>query len=163
MISSNLKKQINLLKNQTAQMTADGISTTDANRQQRQHDSLFGSVGALIEGHAFAYQPKFVYVPTRDKFLRYGPVFSSNITPTSQGQLDIIQDDGFSPWEFGGFQLMLDSMQFSVDNQSSDVKTVETADITIENFPDTPIVLPQPAAINGILIDIPRASSKSVP
>jgi hypothetical protein len=62
-------------------------------------------------------------------------VFASNISPTSEGKLAIDQDDGFAPWEFGGTQLMLDSMQFKVDNAASDVKTVENASIVIEGYP----------------------------
>jgi len=129
------EEEIKALSDQATEVTADGTPTRKAARAAKRRDVLLGAYNALIEQHAQAYQPKAAYVPTRDRFLRYGPVFSQKVGPTAQGKLEIIQDDGFSPWEFGGFQLMLDSMQFKVDNQASDVKNVETAEIVIEGFP----------------------------
>lgn len=129
------EKALEDLKDQTQETTADGTVTTKAKKATSKHDILYGTYAADVEGHAKTYQPKLIHVPTRDKFLRYGPIFSSNVTPTSEGRLEIIQDDGFSPWEFGGSTIMLDAMQFKVDNQASSVKIIETADITIENFP----------------------------
>lgn len=129
------EEQIKALSDQAEETTADGVPTKKAERAAKRRDLLNGAYNALIEQHAQAFQPKVVYVPTRDRFLRYGPVFSQKVGPNAQGKLEIIQDDGFSPWEFGGFQLMLDSMQFKVDNQASDVKTVQTAEITVEGFP----------------------------
>lgn len=102
-------------------------------RQKRGH--IHGVDGAYGEIHAKVYQPRFVHLPVRSKFTRYGPVFASRMDINSQGKLIIENDDGFSPWEFGGTTLMIDSMQIKVDNSSSSVKTIETADITIENFP----------------------------
>ena len=129
------EEQIKALQDQASETTADGISTTKANRASKRRDALHGAYNALIEQHSQAYQPVAAYIPTRDKYLRYGPVFSQKVGPQAEGKLEIIQDDGFSPWEFGGFQVMLDAMQFKVDNQASDVKRVETADITVEGFP----------------------------
>jgi len=93
--------------------------------------------GGVYSGDVFqkAYQPTRAFIPTKSKFTRYGPVFASNITPTSEGKLVIEQDEGFAPWEFGGTQLMIDAMQFKVDNAASDVKTVENASIVITGYP----------------------------
>jgi len=104
-------------------------------REQRRLKQVVGAIEMYNNIHAGAYQPTKVHVPTRAKFNRYGPAFSSNIVPASVGRLNIDQDDGFSPWEFGGFQLMLDAMQFRVDNRSSAVKDVQSANVTIEGFP----------------------------
>ncbi|MHA2063168.1 MAG: hypothetical protein ACXABY_02185 [Candidatus Thorarchaeota archaeon] len=148
------EETIKALADQSTEVTADGNLTTKAQRAAKRRDQLNGAYNALIEQHAQAYQPKVAYIPTRDRFLRYGPVFSQKVGPTAEGKLEIIQDDGFSPWEFGGFQLMIDSMQFKVDNQASDVKTVETADVTIEGFPKLSIgdSLGFNSNINGISI-----------
>lgn len=116
--------------------TTDGVSTTKNERSVRKAKSIWGTYSSFLQLHGEAYQPTYVYVPTRNKFSRYGPVFSSNITPSSQGKVDIIQDDGFSPWEFGSSQLMLDAMQFKIDNATSNVKEVQSADITVEGFPE---------------------------
>ncbi len=111
--------------------TSSNQSTGSRNTIKRSYTK--GESGGSL--HQKAYQPISVFVPVKSKFFRYGPVFASNITPTSQGRLLIDQDDGFSPWEFGGTQFMLDSMQFKVDNAASDVKTVENANIVIEGYP----------------------------
>lgn len=129
------QEQIEALRDQSTTTTADGTVTTKAKKDLRRNSAQHGGLNAVVEVHAKAYQPVNVYLPTRNKTLRYGPVFSSNVSATSQGKLEIIQDDGFAPWEFGSIQLMIDAMQFKVDNQSSNVKVVETADITVENFP----------------------------
>ncbi len=114
---------------------ADNNLISRAKHAERRRKQLYGVHNAPSNIHGKCYEPKVVYVPTREKILRYGPVFSSSVSPTAQGRLEIIQDDGFSPWEFGSTQLMIDSMQFKVDNQASNVKTVETANISIEGFP----------------------------
>lgn len=130
-----LEDIIKALKASNVEQTSEGDFVEKRQRDILRHDMLYGGLGASIEIHAAAYQPKFVYIPTRAKYLRYGPVFSSNISSESEGRLEIIQDDGFAPWEFGGFTTMLDAMQFKVDNQSSSVKQVETADIDIVGLP----------------------------
>jgi hypothetical protein len=121
-------------------------------RNSAKRSYVKGETGGSI--HQKAYQPKRVFVPTKSKFNRYGPVFASNVGPTSEGKLLIEQDDGFSPWEFGGLQLMLDAMQFKVDNSASDVKTVENANITIEGYPKLTIgqTIGKNANVNSISI-----------
>lgn len=121
--------------------SAEGIAFGDADENENKKEVrvlgyIRGAYASYIQNDGASYQPIAVYVPTRDKFLRYGPVFSSNIGVDSQGRVDIIQDDGFSPWEFGGSTVMIDAMQFKVDNGSSSVKEVQSADITIEGFPE---------------------------
>lgn len=134
---------------------ADGISTTKARRAERMLRHLYGAYGPYQKIHALAYQPSSVYLPVRSKFNRYGPVTSSNINDT-QGKLQIEQDDGFSPWEFGSVGAMLDAMQFKVDNESSSVKRVESATIVVENFPQFSIgeSLGLNANINSISISL---------
>ena len=109
-----------------------GKKVSKGNKDQKLRKVLRGDPIIL---HAQAYQPSRVFVATKNKTLRYGPVFSSNVQANSQGKLVIDQDDGFSPWEFGGFSLMLQSMQFRVDNASSNVKKVETGQINVEGLP----------------------------
>ena len=89
----------------------------------------------LWDMHAKAYQPDFAYIPTKSRFLRYGPVFSDKLDGSAQGQLKIIQDDGFAPWEFGGFQLMLASMQLKVNNATSLQREAFSASINVEGYP----------------------------
>jgi hypothetical protein len=115
---------------------ADGVTTSKSRRATLRLIHMFGEYPAWGKIHARAFQPKFVHLPVRSKFNRYGPVFSSSVGPGIQGQLRIDQDDGFSPWEFGSQSVMLQAMQFKVDNESSVIKTVENANITIENFPE---------------------------
>jgi len=148
------EKAIEDVAAQANETTADGTATAGAKKAQRRRDQLYGAYNALIESHSKAYQPKIAYIPVRSTFTRYGPIFSNNIDPTSQGRLEIIQDDGFSPWEFGGTQSMLDAMQFKVDNQASNVREVETADITVEGFPTKSIgdSIGQNSNINSISI-----------
>jgi len=119
----------------TTHKTMFGSTRDEAKSTRQMRGHMHGTEGAYSEVHAKVYQPVYVYVPTRSRFTRYGPVFASNIDKDSQGRLDITQDDGFAPWEFGGFTVMLDAMQLKVDNSSSKVKTVESADVTIEGFP----------------------------
>ena len=119
----------------TDRVTAGGGSRrfSAGSRNTAKRSITKGESGGSI--HQNAYQPISVFVPAKSKFIRYGPVFASNVKPTSQGKLLIEQDDGFSPWEFGGSQLMIDSMQFKVDNAASDVKTIENASIVVEGYP----------------------------
>lgn len=114
---------------------AEGNTTAKGRRAQIMLIHLFGEYPAYGKIHAKAFQPRYVHVPVRSKFNRYGPVFSSNIDANSQGRVKIEQDDGFSPWEFGGSTLMLQAMQFKVDNESSSVKKVESATVNVEGFP----------------------------
>jgi hypothetical protein len=123
-------------KSTTAVTTIDGVNTTQGKREVRKLKSIWGAYAGFLQQHGDAYQPTNVHVPTRSKFTRYGPIFSSSLGADLQGRVEIIQDDGFAPWEFGGFQLMLDAMQFKVDNGSSSVKSVQQADVTVEGFPD---------------------------
>jgi hypothetical protein len=115
--------------------TADG-EVDEVSAATRRYAHYYGEAQAWNDVMRPAYQPIAAYVPTRSKFIRYGPVFASNLNPDAVGQLVIDQDDGFSPWEYGSSTLMIDAMQFKVNNQSSDVKDVESANITIENFPE---------------------------
>jgi hypothetical protein len=115
-----------------SRQTAGGTSS-GATRVRTKRNFVFGEVDASL--HQRAYQPTRVFVATKHKYLRYGPVFASNIDADSEGALVIDQDDGFAPWEFGGTTIMLDAMQFRVDNASSKVKTVESATITVEGLP----------------------------
>ena len=85
--------------------------------------------------HALAYQPRFAYIPTRSRTLRYGPVFSSDLGQDAQGKLQIIQDAGFAPWEFGSISAMIAAMQIKVDNATSLQKEAFTANISVEGFP----------------------------
>jgi len=110
-----------------------GTSRDKKYRIQLKRQRIAGGLGSILYGKAF--QPTRVFVPTKNKFLRYGPVISSNVGAESQGKLEIENDDGFSPWEFGGESLMQTAMQLRVDNSSSSVKKVENGRITIEGLP----------------------------
>jgi hypothetical protein len=83
-----------------------------------------------------AYQPTNVYIPTRSRVNRYGPVFSSTLDGETEGKLEIIQDDGFCPWEFGGVSLMLAAMQMKVDNATSYQREAFSATVVVEGFPE---------------------------
>lgn len=89
----------------------------------------------VFDLHARAFQPTFLYVPTRSRTLRYGPVFSAGLSSSSQGKLQILQDDGFSPWEFGGISLMISAMQLKVNNATSLQKEAFSAAIQVEGYP----------------------------
>lgn len=112
--------------------SANGQTSTST-RNTAKRNQTFGQTDGSV--HQKAFQPISVHLPVKSKYVRYGPVFASNVGPTSEGKLLIEQDDGFAPWEFGGFQLMIDAMQFKVDNAASEVKTIENANITVEGFP----------------------------
>lgn len=116
-------------------VNADGTTSSKAKRAQLILMHIHGEYPAFGKIHAKAYQPRYCYLPVRSKFTRYGPVFSTTLAD-AQGRLNIEQDDGFAPWEFGSHQLMLDAMQFKVDNEASNVKQVETANITVEGYPE---------------------------
>lgn len=115
--------------------TADGITVEDARKAIDNLAELYGGNAQGLQIWARCFQPKKVYLPVRSKYLRYGPVFSSIMDTNSEGKLEIEVDDGFCPWEFGGYTLMLDAMQLKVDNQSSRVREIQTADITVEGYP----------------------------
>jgi len=129
------KKQAARKKKTAEDIAFGGAGEDEKKREVRVLGVIRGGFASYIQNDGASYQPIAVYVPTRDRFLRYGPVFSSNIGPASQGRVEILQDDGFAPWEFGGSTVMIDAMQFKVDNASSSVKEVQSADITIEGFP----------------------------
>ena len=136
--------------------TADGITVEEAQASLDNLLELYGGHAAGLQIFGRYYQPRNVYVPTRNKYLRYGPVFSSSTGPTSQGRLEIEVDDGFCPWEFGGYTVMLDAMQIKCDNQSSTVREVQTGDVTIAGFPEFSIgeSLGRNSNINNISISI---------
>ncbi len=112
-----------------------GGSRTTGQQVRQSRATQHGSDGAYTEISARTYQPTEIHLPVRSRFTRYGPRFASNMTLESQGAVHIENDDGFAPWEFGGTTLMFDAMQLKVDNAASQVKTVETAQVTIEGFP----------------------------
>lgn len=107
-----------------------------------------------FEMHSKCYQPKYVYIPTRSRYNRYGPVFPSNLTPFTEGRLEIVQDDGFAPWEFGGLSLMQEAMQLKVDSAISHVREVFSGTIVVEGFPKYSLgdALEKNANINNISI-----------
>ena len=152
--TQEINEEIEAASPVTSKKTMLGANRTEASRTRQRRVSIHGADGAYTEIHAKAFQPRFVYVPVRSKFTRYGPVFASNIGPTSEGRLLIENDDGFAPWEFGGTTVMIDAMQLKIDNSSSSVKTVETASLTIEGFPSFSIgeSLGQNSNINNITI-----------
>jgi len=133
-----------------------GADRTQGDTIRQNRGQMHGTEGSYSEIHAKAYQPRYVYVPVRSKFNRYGPVFPSGVGADSEGKLDIEQDDGFAPWEFGGTSLMVTAMQFKVNNSTSTVKTVESADITLEGFPEFSIgqSLGDNSNINNISINL---------
>lgn len=113
-------------------ITPRGTFTTGSRNTVKRSPTKGESSGAV---HQKAYQPIRVFVPTKDAFLRYGPVFSSELSEESQGRVTIDQDDGFAPWEFGSLSATIDAMQFKIDNASSSVKQVEQATITLAGYP----------------------------
>ena len=116
--------------------TADGVGVETARASVNNLLELYGGHAAGLQIFGRYYQPRMVYIPTRSKYLRYGPVFSGTTGPTSEGKLEIEVDDGFAPWEFGGYTVMLDAMQIKADNQASTVREIQTADLTIAGFPE---------------------------
>ena len=107
-----------------------------------------------FEMHSSAYQPNSVYIPTRSRFLRYGPVFPSTLDINTQGRLEIVQDDGYAPWEFGGFALMAEAMQLKVDSAISTVREVFSGTVVVAGFPEYNIgdAIERNANINNISI-----------
>lgn len=116
---------------------ADGNELTQEDFVKELIRRYYGT--SLFEIAARCFQPAQVYIPTRSRYLRYGPVFSSELDGESQGKLEILQDDGFSPWEFGGLALMSGAMQLKVDNATSLQREVFSANITIEGYPELKI------------------------
>lgn len=119
---------------------ASGVGAADADGNVFGHNQrLKARLKRVYGNHLFnmgvkAFQPKYAYIPVKSRYKRYGPVFATE-REGAQGRLEIIQDDGFSPWEFGSAALMLDAMQRKVDNASSNQKEVFSANISIEGFP----------------------------
>mgnify|MGYP000204835575 CR=1 FL=1 len=142
--------------NSDSTTTADGVTVEQAKASLDNLLELYGGHAAGIQIFGRYFQPLNVYVPTRSKYLRYGPVFSETTGPTSEGRLEIEVDDGFCPWEFGGYTVMLDAMQIKCDNQSSTVREVQTADVSIAGFPEFSIgeSLGRNSNINNININI---------
>lgn len=106
----------------------------------RHYERIAHKIKKIIGNHIWtlgvrAYQPNYAYIPVRSRYNRYGPVFSTNLGPESQGKIQIIQDDGFAPWEFGGASLMIAAMQLKVDNASSLQREIFSANISVENLP----------------------------
>lgn len=134
--------------------------TTDADGNEQ--DSVLKIVENLkriygpgsFEMHSAAYQPNSVYIPTRSRFLRYGPVFPSTLDVNTQGRLEIVQDDGYAPWEFGGFALMTEAMQLKVDSAISTVREVFSGTVVVAGFPQYNIgdAIERNANINNISI-----------
>lgn len=115
---------------------AIAIASTNGTTVQEAHLKLARFYGKSFWGeHALVYQPDFAYIPTRSRTLRYGPVFSSNLSLSSQGKAQIIQDAGFAPWEFGSISNMIAAMQIKVDNATSLQREAFTANISVEGFP----------------------------
>jgi hypothetical protein len=115
------------------QRESAGGTTSASDRNALIRSFTYGQTSGSV--HQPAYQPIRVLVPTKSAFLRYGPVFSSDLSEESQGAVVIDQDDGFAPWEFGSLSVMIDAMQFKIDNASSSVKQVEQATITLAGYP----------------------------
>jgi len=138
-----------------ARAVADGIGIQyqeAVNKIWERYTRFYGP--GFFGVHAFAYQPSFAFIPTRSRTLRYGPVFSSNLGADSQGKVQIIQDDGFAPWEFGSIGAMIESMQIKVDNATSLQKEAFSANIQVEGFPQFSIgdSLEKNSNINSISI-----------
>lgn len=138
--------------------TARGATDADGNTQD-DVNLLLGGVKHIFgpgtfDMHARAYQPKYLHVPTRARYTRYGPVFPSNLSPSTEGKLEIINDDGFAPWEFGSVSLMNAAMQLKVDNAISPQREVFSGQIVVEGFPQYSLgqALEKNANINNISI-----------
>ena len=130
--------------------TGKSLTSVSTRRQvQRVAAAGLPSNGSI---HQKAFQPSRIFVPIQHRYLRYGPVFPSKLRAESEGKVVIDQDDGFAPWEFGSQQTMFDAMKFKVDNAASEVKTVESASISVEGFPKLGIgeSLGKNSNINGI-------------
>lgn len=112
---------------------ADDVELTSFERIIKIIQQYYGP--NLIQTSPRCFQPKYAYIPVRSKYNRYGPVFSSEVAGDTQGKLEIIQDDGYAPWEFGSVSLMLDAMQKKVDNASSPQKEIFSSNIVVEGFP----------------------------
>lgn len=112
---------------------ADGNPQDPIENIVRAAEAFMGT--AIFDMYPRAYQPAFVHIPTRSRYARYGPTFPSTMDSNTQGKLEIIQDDGFAPWEFGSVSLMSAAMQLKIDNVISQQKEVFTGNITTEGFP----------------------------
>ncbi len=137
-----LNERLNTINNQiTAGDTSSSSQATDADGNEqnaveniiRAAESVVGP--GLFNLHPYAYQPAFVHIPTRSRYARYGPTFPSTMDSNTQGKLEIIQDDGFCPWEFGSVSLMSAAMQLKIDNIVSQQKEVFSGTVTVEGFP----------------------------
>lgn len=131
---------------------ADGNVLQADDLIEQQLRFLYGDALFNIAGRC--YQPKYAHIPVRSLYRRYGPVFSQELTKTVQGKLEIIQDDGFCPWEFGSISLMVDAMQRKIDNATSLQKEIFTANIVVEGYPELNLgdSLEKNANINSISI-----------
>lgn len=112
---------------------ADGNEQDAIENIVRAAESIFGP--GMFDLYPAAYQPAFVHIPTRSRYARYGPTFPSTMDANTQGKLEIIQDDGFCPWEFGSVSLMSAAMQLKIDNIVSQQKEVFTGNVSVEGYP----------------------------
>jgi hypothetical protein len=117
----------------------DDREDADGNDEDLIQDSLLRVMRILgmsmFDMSARAYQPSYAYIPTRSRTVRYGPAFPSDFDADSEGRLEIIQDEGYCPWEFGSISAMQQAMQIKVDSASSRQRDVQTASIEVEGYP----------------------------
>jgi hypothetical protein len=132
-VSEPLSDETKLATDALAIAIENGKSTIDILNLHLKYARFYGR--SLWGTHVYSYQPKYAYIPTRSRTLRYGPVFSTDLGPDSQGKLQIIQDDGFAPWEFGSISNMIAAMQIKVDNGTSLQTEAFTANIQVEGYP----------------------------
>lgn len=111
---------------------ADGNHITSDAKLKNAISRIYGETPFIYSARAF--QPKYVYLPTRSKVNRYGPVFSSEVSHRG-GKLQIIQDDGFAPWEFGSVSTMNTAMQIKVDEASSAQTDIQVGNVEVEGYP----------------------------
>lgn len=115
------------------------VQDADGNAEDYMEDGILRMMRLLglsmFDTSARAYQPNYAYIPTRSKTVRYGPAFPSDLDADTEGRLEIIQDDGFAPWEFGSISAMQEAMQIKVDSASSKQRNVQTASIETEGYP----------------------------
>ena len=111
-------------------------SKTDGEKVKKNMEKLACWTGFhLFEMHPKAFQPEFVYIPTRSRTLRYGPIFPDILDENAQGKLQVLQDDGFAPWEYGSISLMAEAMRLKVNNATSLQREVFSASVVVEGFP----------------------------
>jgi len=131
---------IGLVKKKDLAQGAGGNNDADGNQVEEVRDAFLKIIRllglSLFDMYGQAFQPVFAYIPTRSRTLRYGPAFPSGTNLNSQGKLEIVQDDGYAPWEFGSISFMQQALQFKVDNSASNQKTLQSASVVVEGFPE---------------------------